>query len=80
MTGGINLEAAKSFPLRIASTWDGLHPRHFALITEQLADLVAKQLLIIERLGFMPAQIQAIISVLAVKHKHQDPQATEPAK
>ena len=78
MNGKILQEAARSFSATAASTWDGVHPRHLALITEQQADIVAQLMLLIESLGFIPSQIQAIISALRLKHKQQDKQATKP--
>ena len=79
MNGKILQEAARSFSVTAASTWDGVHPRHLALITEPQADIVAQLILLIESLGYMPSQIQAISSVLILKHKQQDKQATKPA-
>ncbi|CAK0812607.1 unnamed protein product [Prorocentrum cordatum] len=61
--------AAKSFAASRASTWDEVHNGRLVLIAEQQADLIAQLLLMIGRLGFMPSQIQAVISVLITKRK-----------
>ena len=37
---GAFLKAARSFPRRSASTWDGFHPRHYGMLTEEQAGVV----------------------------------------
>ncbi len=63
------LQAARSFPRRTASTWDGFHPRHYGLLGERHAAVVLELILLIERVGIMPTTLQAIYAKLIPKHK-----------
>ena len=63
------LKAARSFPRRIASTWDGFHPRHFGLLEESQAEVALDIFRLVERVGVLPTVLQAIFAELIPKHK-----------
>ena len=66
---GAFLQAARSFPRRTASTWDGFHPRHYGLLTEEQAGVVIELIRLVERVGILPTVLQAIYCKLIPKHK-----------
>jgi hypothetical protein len=61
--------AVNTFPKRTSSTWDGLHPRHFALLTDEQIEVVIKLVRLIEHVGEMPACLQGIVATLIPKLK-----------
>jgi hypothetical protein len=54
------IRAARSFPARTAQTWDGFHPRHFAMVTEDQAKAIIGVLRLMERIGATPSAIRAV--------------------
>ena len=63
------LKAARSFPRRTASTWDGFHPRHYGMLTEEQAAVAIELVRLVERIGILPSVLQAIVVKLIPKHK-----------
>jgi hypothetical protein len=63
------LRAAKSFPSTTASTWDGFHPQHYALLNEAQVTVVLDLYRLMERAGVTPRQCRAIFGKLIPKHK-----------
>ena len=63
------IKAAKTFPTTTASTWDGFHPRHYALLTEPQAQTVIELYRLMERAGVTPRQCRAIFGKMIPKHK-----------
>ncbi len=61
--------AINTFPRRTSSTWDGLHPRHFALLTDAQIEVVIKLMRLIEQVGEMPTCLQGIVATLIPKLK-----------
>ena len=61
--------AIGTFPKRTSSTWDGLHPRHFNLLTDAQIEVVLKMMHIIELVGEMPTCLQGIVATLIPKLK-----------
>ena len=61
--------AARSFPRKTSQTWDGFHPRHYALLSLDQAAVVIGILRLIERIGVLPAVLRAILAKLTPKHK-----------
>jgi hypothetical protein len=61
--------AVKTFPRRTAQTWDGFHPRHFSLLSDQQLSIVADILHLVEQVGEMPSCLQGIIATLIQKIK-----------
>eukprot|EP00959_Pyramimonas_sp_CCMP1952_P139280 2915064-Pyramimonas_sp.AAC.1 len=51
-------KVCRSFPRNTGSTWDGVHPRHFAMLDDAQAELVCKMIELIEQIGHMPSQLQ----------------------
>ena len=58
-----------TFPKRTSCTWDGLHPRHFKLLTDTQVEVVLKMMHIIELAGEMPTCLQGIVATLIPKLK-----------
>ena len=61
--------AVRSFSKKTASTWDGFHPRHYALLGEAQVKTVMNFLLLVERIGVLPTVLQAILARMIPKHK-----------
>ena len=61
------IEAAKTFPVVSGASYDGFHPRQYAMLSA--GGLLALALLIsaCERIGRLPAQLQIILFVLIPK-------------
>ena len=61
--------ASKTFSPRTATTYDGVHPRHFSLLRDEGLEAVGKLLQIIETLGGWPRQTALVSTVLLPKPK-----------
>ena len=61
------LRAARSFPRRTASTWDGFHPRHYCMLTEKQAGVVIELPRLAERVSVLPTVPQTIFAKLIPK-------------
>ena len=56
--------AARSFPTRTAQTFDGFHPKNFALLDEFQQQVTFSLLTLVGRVGAMPRAIAAILTKL----------------
>ena len=61
--------AARSFPCSRCSTWDGFHPRHFAMLTDSQLQVIVLLLYSIEARRAFPKELRALIAVLILKLK-----------
>ena len=61
--------ASKTFSARTATTFDGIHPRHFSLLRSEGLVVVGIMLQIIETLGAWPRQLALVATVLLPKPK-----------
>ncbi len=61
--------ASLAFSKRTASTFDGLHPRHFALLSDQALAALATIYEAVELLGAWPKQLDLVIMPLIPKPK-----------
>ena len=61
--------AARSFPCSSCSTWDGFHPRHFAMLTDSQLQVIVLLLYSIEARRAFPKELRALIAVLILKLK-----------
>jgi hypothetical protein len=61
--------AAGSFPRKTSQTFDGFHPRHYALLSLDQLSVVAGLLRLVERIGVLPKVLRAILAKLIPKHK-----------
>ena len=57
------------FPARTAQTFDGFHPRHYLLLSDQLLTVLATLLRCIELHGRFPSALEAVFTNLIPKHK-----------
>ncbi len=60
-------EAALSFPWRTASTYDGLHPRQLANLSDAALEVLATLLQIAELTGSWPPQVSLVVTVMLPK-------------
>ncbi len=60
-------QASKEFPHTTASTFDGFHVRHYALLSAAALEVLASILYLSELLGELPAQIAAVILTMLSK-------------
>ncbi len=67
------LAASRSFSRRTAQTWDGFHPRHYALLTMEQAEVIVALVTFMERVGLTPSCTQAVMAKLIPKHKAESP-------
>ncbi len=63
------LRAARTFPRRTAQTWDGFHPRHYAMLEVHQMAAVIDLVSFMEAVGLAPSALQAIMAKLIPKHK-----------
>ncbi len=61
--------AVNTFPKRTSSTWDGFHPKHFALLTDEQIKAVILLMRLLEQVGEMPTCLQGIVATLIPKLK-----------
>ena len=69
MTVKVLLEAARTFPNGTCYTFDGIHPRHFALLSYKSLLALSMIYETIECLGVMPEDIQHVMIALLAKPK-----------
>jgi hypothetical protein len=66
--GSIDVEdlraASASFPQGTASTYDGLHPRHISLVSQEGLVAFARLLLLIEASGRLPIQLRLLVIIM----------------
>ena len=67
LTGQDLRAAAKLFSPATGSTYDGLHPRHFSLVSDAGLEAFAALLNLIEEIGAWPESIESVIAVLIPK-------------
>jgi hypothetical protein len=65
-------KAARSFPSRTAQSYDGFHPKHYTMLSREQFVVFVGLLRLIERTGFLPSAIQAVLAKLIPKLKGQD--------
>ncbi len=63
------LAAARTFSYKTSQTWDGFHPRHYALLNEPQARVVARLYQLMERVGVVPTVIRSVMTKLIPKHR-----------
>ncbi len=63
------LAAARTFAFKTSQTWDGFHPRHFALLTLPQAHIVARLYQLMERTGVTSSVIRSVVTKLIPKHR-----------
>ncbi len=63
------LRASRSFSAKTSQTWDGFHPRHYSLLTEEQAQVAIEMIRLIERVGVLPTVLQGIFGKLIPNHK-----------
>ena len=71
--------AAKRFSHATASTYDGFHPGHSALLGDAELELVSRFMHSFKDVGLMPSQVRATVTLLIPKHKQQEGQAEKPS-
>ena len=59
----------KTFSAKTATTFDGIHPRHFSMLRPEGLQVVGIMLQIIETLGAWPRQVALVATVLLPKPK-----------
>ena len=64
LTVDILRAASETFSGASASTYDALHPRHFALLSDKVLTVVGLLLELCEQLGDWPGGIQAVVTAL----------------
>ena len=69
-------KAAKRFSHDTASTYDGLHPKHSALLADTELELVAGFLNSCEAVGLFPSQLRATITTLFLSTNSRRPRTT----
>ncbi len=62
-------EASQSFKRRTAQTFDGLHPRHFASLSDDALAVLATLLQAVEVAGMWPRQLRLVVTALLPKPK-----------
>ncbi len=62
-------KAISTFPRNTAHTWDGLHPRHFLLLSDLQLEVVIALMHLIEQVGEMPSCLQGVVATLIPKLK-----------
>jgi hypothetical protein len=61
--------AIHTFPRHTAHTWDGLHPRHFGLLSDLQLEVVIALMYLIEQTGELPTCLQGVVATLIPKLK-----------
>ena len=61
--------ASASFSHKTSTSYDGLHPRHFAMLSDDALDAIGELLMCIEGQGHWPAGIDAVTMALIPKPK-----------
>jgi exonuclease III len=69
LTGDMLREAALSFSHGTASSYDGIHPRHYSLVCQEGLDVLALLLMTCEELGVWPDSLRSVVIALIPKAK-----------
>jgi hypothetical protein len=64
--------AIHTFPRHTAHTWDGLHPRHFGLLSNLQLEVVIALMYLIEQTGELPTCLQGVVATLIPKLKGEE--------
>ena len=69
MTAGELRKVASSFPTATSASVDGFHPRHFAMLDDEVLEIVATLFTCFEALGLLPRQLTWVITPMIPKGK-----------